>query len=62
MKCPKCKNKLEIVRETNWDNLNTYLYPKCDNCGWISMPVFNNKIQIEAYLEDLGVGGVVDAR
>lgn len=53
MNCPRCKNRLEIVRETNWDNLEVYLYPKCDNCGWMSIPNFYNEEQIKVYLEDL---------
>ena len=34
IKCPKCDSEIRIIKESNWDNLDTYLYPVCDNCKW----------------------------
>ena len=56
MECPKCKHHVDIIKETDLDTFYVYMYPLCRNCGWYSMPVFDNKMQIEVYLENLKWG------
>ena len=51
IKCPKCNSEIKIVRETNWDNLDTYLYPVCNNCKWTTKEVFYNEEQILEYIK-----------
>ena len=50
--CPKCKGLIKIVKYVNWDNFNTYYYPRCLNCHWTSRPVFNTTQQVLNYLRD----------
>lgn len=42
IKCPKCGSEIKIVKETNWDNLDTYLYPVCDKCRWTTKGVYTD--------------------
>lgn len=51
IKCPKCGYEIRIIKESNWDNLDTYLYPVCDKCKWTTKEVFYNESQIESYIE-----------
>ena len=53
IKCPKCRAEIEIIRETNWDNLDTYLYPVCKQCGWTTKEVFYNPKQIATYINGI---------
>ena len=49
LNCPKCGSEIKIIRDTDWDNLDTYLYPICDKCKWTTKEIFYNVSQIEAY-------------
>lgn len=51
MKCPKCGSEIRIIEELNWDNLDAYLYPVCDNCKWTTKEAFYNILQIKEYLK-----------
>jgi ssDNA-binding Zn-finger/Zn-ribbon topoisomerase 1 len=51
IKCPKCDSEIRIIKESNWDNLDTYLYPVCDNCKWTTKEVFYNIAQIKEHLK-----------
>lgn len=51
MLCPKCKNEVKIIRYTNWDSLETYLYPKCENCNWTTYFTFTAEKQLETYFK-----------
>lgn len=51
LSCPKCGSEIKIIRETDWDNLDTYLYPICDKCKWTTKEIFYNVSQIESYIE-----------
>lgn len=51
IKCPKCGSEIRIIKESNWDNLDTYLYPVCDNCKWTTKEVFYNIAQIKEHLK-----------
>lgn len=53
IKCPKCNYEVEIVKETNWDNLNTYLYPVCNKCKWTTKEVFYNLEQINWHVNNI---------
>ena len=53
MKCPKCSKPIEIVRETDWDNLVTYMWLHCFYCGWHSEQPFTNKAQINNFLKEI---------
>ena len=50
-RCPKCGSEMRIIKESNWDNLDTYLYPVCDNCKWTTKEVFYNIAQIKEHLK-----------
>lgn len=42
--CPNCgKKELIIVNNTNFDNLVTTYYPKCNCCGFTTSGQFENK-------------------
>ena len=49
--CPKCKNELKIIRYTDWDNLETYLYPRCEKCNWTTYSTFTSEKQLKAYFD-----------
>ena len=51
IKCPKCGSEMRIIKESNWDNLDTYLYPVCDRCKWTTKKVFYNVAQIKEHLK-----------
>ena len=51
IKCPKCGSEIKIIEETNWDNLDTYLYPVCNGCKWTIKEVFYNIAQIKEHLK-----------
>ena len=51
IKCPRCCSELDIIKETNWDNLDTYLYPICNKCKWTTKEVFYNLLQIKEYIK-----------
>jgi predicted nucleic-acid-binding Zn-ribbon protein len=51
--CPKCRAEIEIVRETNWDSLDTYSYPVCRKCGWTTKEVFYNPEQIATHINGI---------
>ena len=51
IKCPRCGSEVKIIRETNWDNLDTYLYPVCSNCKWTTKEVFYNEEQILEHIK-----------
>lgn len=51
IKCPRCNSEIRIIKESNWDNLDTYFYPVCDNCKWTTKEVFYNIAQIKEYLK-----------
>ena len=51
MKCPKCDSEIRVIKELNWDSLDAYLYPVCDNCKWTTKEVFYNIPQIKEYLK-----------
>lgn len=53
LSCPKCGSEIKIIRETDWDNLDTYLYPICDKCKWTTKEIFYNVSQIEAYIKSI---------
>lgn len=52
--CPLCGGELQVVRETNWDNLDTYLYPVCKKCGWTTKEVFYNTDSIAEHIKNAG--------
>lgn len=54
-KCPKCGSEIKIIKETNWDNLDTYLYPVCDNCKWTTKKVFYSTTQIVEHIKDIKI-------
>lgn len=51
MLCPKCKNEVKIIHYTDWDSLETYLYPKCENCNWTTYFTFTTEKQLETYFK-----------
>ena len=53
IKCPRCNYEVNIIRTTNWDNLETYLFPLCGKCAWTTIEVFDNECQIEQYIEQI---------
>lgn len=53
LNCPKCGFEIKIIRDTDWDNLDTYLYPICDKCKWTTKEIFYNVSQIEAYIKSI---------
>lgn len=53
IECPRCSAKVEIVRETNWDNLDTYLYPVCKKCKWTTKEIFYNSEQITTHIKNI---------
>ena len=50
--CPKCKKPIEIVSNTNWDNLVTDYYPLCHACGWTTSHTYSSKDAVLADLKD----------
>lgn len=50
--CPKCNKQMDIIRMINWDNFNTYCYPKCSHCGFTTFNTFDNEEQVIAFLKD----------
>lgn len=53
MSCPRCGSPLAIIKYTNWDNLETYMYPLCQTCSFTSRSVFDTREQIANYLKDI---------
>lgn len=50
MNCPNCNKELQIIQNTNWDNLTTSYYPICNNCHWTTRQEFDSKKAINIYL------------
>lgn len=42
MKCPKCGMPIELIKETDWDSLVTYMWLHCFYCGWHSEQPFTD--------------------
>lgn len=51
VRCPKCNFKIKIIRETDWDFLETYFYPICEKCKWGTPAIFRNEKQVLDYIE-----------
>ena len=51
--CPSCSGNIRIIKETNFDNLDTYLYPVCDECKWTTKQVFYNVDQIKEFIKTI---------
>jgi hypothetical protein len=48
--CPRCKKQLELVRATDWDNLETYFYPKCNHCNFSTRHTFETEAMVVAFM------------
>ena len=51
IKCPKCGVEIRVVKEIDWLNFNTYLYPVCDKCKWTTKETFYTVAQINEYMK-----------
>lgn len=51
--CPFCGKTAEVIRYTNWDNLETYFYLYCPHCNKSSKQTFQTIEQLyEQYKEN----------